>query len=207
MEDRNIENSVSELIEDLRNKVEDLTNAPTSDNVEVAQKIENIKAKTIKAFNDASAKLSHMIETATDPDEAGRIIDSVSDRSKQLYEKACDKIADLAGEDKKEEITEEIQEEETTEEVITEEIREEVPETEEIEERTNDFFDNFEDRVGEATQELTDLIHSVGEELENFANSEEVKAAVDKTREGVIDVAEKALDILKSWLKPEEGDE
>jgi hypothetical protein len=37
-------------------------------------------------------------------------------------------------------------------------------------------------------------------------NREDVKATVDKAKEGVVDVAEKALAILKDWLTPESED-
>ena len=131
-----------------------------------------------------------MIETATDSEEVSRVIDTVSARSKQLYEKAYNRITVLAGEQK-------------TEKTDTVQSTDGVTEKNAAERKNREFLGNMENAVGEATREISDLIVSVGAELENFAKSEEVKNAVDKTKEGVIDVAEKAVDILKSWLKPD----
>ena len=50
------------------------------------------------------------------------------------------------------------------------------------------------------------LQYSCLENPNNFVNREDVKTAVEKTKEGVVDVAEKALEILKGWLAPERED-
>ena len=60
--------------------------------------------------------------------------------------------------------------------------------------------------IEDAKRQIDDIISSVGDEINNFMNREDVKATVDKAKEGVVDVAEKALAILKDWLTPESED-
>ena len=66
--------------------------------------------------------------------------------------------------------------------------------------------DESKDILAEAKNGIDQIISNVGEEINNFVNREDVKTAVEKTKEGVVDAAEKALEILKGWLAPERED-
>ena len=176
MEDRQIEESVRELIEDLKNKVDTLTNTEDPKDEELARKVGIIRNKAIKAFNDASAKLAEMADHITNEEEAGKVIENVRNRSKEFYENALGKINELLPEKKEEEIREESVAEEKS------------------------------DPVSDAGKSIDEIISNVGEEINNFMNREDVRRVVDKTKEGIVDVAEKALEILKGWLAPESED-
>ena len=55
-------------------------------------------------------------------------------------------------------------------------------------------------------EEIKQSSIQVKENIDEFMNSEEVKQTIEKAKTGTIDVAEKALDTLKSWLSPEGED-
>ena len=170
MEERQIEESVREVIEDLKNKIDALTQTPEAADDETARKIEAIRNKAIKAFNDASARLSALGETILNEEEATKAVETVRVRSKELYDNALSRIDALLSKKDESETAEQ------------------------------------KNPVEEARQGLDELIGNVSEEISDFMNREDVKRAVDKTKEGVVDVAEKALEILKEWLAPERED-
>ena len=175
MEERQIEESVREVVEELKEKIDALTQMPDAADDETARKIEAIRNKVIKAFNDASAKLSALSQSVLSEEETAKAVETVRVRSRELYENALSRIDVLLS----------VKNE-------SESIEEKKPEEK--------------NPVEEARQSLDKLIGNVSEEISNFMNREDVKSAVDKTKEGVIDVAEKALEILKEWLAPERDD-
>ena len=170
MEERQIEESVREVIEDLKNKIDALTNTPEAADDETARKVEAIRNKAIRAFNDASSRLSSLSENILNEEEATKAVETVKVRSRELYENALSRINALLS-----------------------------PKSESVE-------DEQKNPAEEVKQGLDELIGNVSEEINSFMNREDVKRTVDKTREGVIDVAEKALEILKEWLVPERDD-
>ena len=170
MEERHIEESVKEVIEDLKNKVETLTQSSENCDDEIAEKVILIKDKAVKVFNDASAKLSQMLDTDRNEEEIAKAVEMVKVRSKELYDNAVKRIESLQP----------AKEEETQ--------------------------PKESNHVEDAKRQIDDIISSVGDEINNFMNREDVKATVDKAKEGVVDVAEKALAILKDWLTPESED-
>ena len=61
----------------------------------------------------------------------------------------------------------------------------------------NEDVKKFADKTGEV---LTDARKGV----EDFMNKPETKEAIDKAKDTTIDLAEKAVQALKDWLKPED---
>ena len=55
-------------------------------------------------------------------------------------------------------------------------------------------------------EEIKQSSIQVKENINEFMNSEEVKQTIEKAKTGTINVTEKALDTLKSWLSPEGED-
>ena len=182
MEEKMIEESVKELIEDLKNKVDTLTQSADEKDDEIARKADAIRNKAISVFNDASEKLKGMLEETRSDEEVLKAIDTVKTRSRQLFDSAVEKISAL-----KEEVS---RKEETAEEKPAQ--KQQVTDTADL--------------IDAARKGIDEIIGNVGDEINEFVNREDVKTAVEKTKEGVIDVAEKALEILKGWLAPESED-
>ena len=178
MEEKYIEESVKELIEDLKEKVDALTQNAQDDDESIAEKAQAIKNKAVRVFNDASEKLKGMMEDTVNDEEVSKVIETVKARSKDLYENALDKISALKAEK-----------------AVQQEPAQPKEET-----------DESKDILAEAKNGIDQIISNVGEEINNFVNREDVKTAVEKTKEGVVDAAEKALEILKGWLAPERED-
>ncbi len=170
MEERQIEESVKEVIDDLKNKIDALTQMPEVADDETARKIESIRSKAIGAFKDASVKLSALSENILNEEETAKAVEIVKFRSKELYDNALSRIDALLS------------------------VRNESKSVgqKSLIEETKQGFDEF--------------IGNVSEDIDSFMNREDVKSAIDKAKIGVVDVAEKALEILKGWLAPERDD-
>ena len=84
MEEKYIEESVKELIEDLKEKVDALTQNAQDDDESIAEKAQAIKNKAVRVFNDASEKLKGMMEDTVNDEEVSKVIETVKARSKDL---------------------------------------------------------------------------------------------------------------------------
>jgi hypothetical protein len=170
VEERQIEESVREAIEDMKEKIGTLMQMPETANDETARKIDAVRNKAVKAFNDACTKLSALSESVFNEEETAKAVETVKVRSKELYENAISRIDAL---------------------LLTN------SENNSGDERKS----SEEDKHG-----LDELIGNVGDQIGDFINKEEVKRAIESTKEGVSEVSGKALEILKEWLAPEGDD-
>lgn len=86
MENNNIVLTIGETINDLHNKINEIKSIPDNG----SSKIVSIKDKTIDVLNNVLSKLDD--NKQLDKDELDRVIRTVSDKSRQLYENALDRI-------------------------------------------------------------------------------------------------------------------
>ena len=68
--------------------------------------------------------------------------------------------------------------------------------------KINEVLDS--DSVMEAKQEVKELVKNTKTDIEEFFEKEEVKTIVDKAKTKTVNLADKALNTLKEWLKPED---
>ena len=186
MEEKYLEESVKEVVEDLKKKIDTLTAISEGADDEIAEKVLFIRDKAIGVFNDVSAKLNQMGEQLSDKDEFDQALDTIKARSKVLYENAMDRICELKKEMRP-------QEEEKAEEEIEEEA------AENAEDKT--------DFVEEVKKSVENIVEDAGNKINEFVNREDVKETVDKAKAGAVEIAEKTLEILKGWLMPDGEDE
>ena len=95
MEDKYIEDSVKELVEDLKKKVEDLTAATQGSDEKIAESVNMVRDKAVKVFCEAAQKASQMAEEVKDDEEFNKAIAKMKVKSKELYENALEKINEL----------------------------------------------------------------------------------------------------------------
>jgi len=95
MEDKYIEDSVKELVEDLKKKVEDLTAAAEGSDEKIAETVNMVRDRTVKVFCEAAQKASQMAEEVKDDEEFNKAIAKMKSKSKELYESALEKINEL----------------------------------------------------------------------------------------------------------------
>lgn len=146
--------NVDEILEDLKNKIDELTKAGEGASGEALARINEVKAKSINVLNQVSNKVIETANNVTDIDEIDSVVEMVSNKSKQLYENALTKINELIN-----------------------------PET-----------------VDDAKK----LVKDVKKDINDFFEREEVKNTIESAKEATVEIADKALDTLKEWLKPED---
>ena len=86
MENNNIVLTIGETINDLHKKINEIKSIPDNG----SSKIVSIKDKTIDVLNNVLSKLDD--NKQLDKDELDKVIRTVSDKSRQLYENALDRI-------------------------------------------------------------------------------------------------------------------
>lgn len=148
------EKNVDEILEDLKNKIDELTKVGEGASGEALVRINEVKAKSINVLNQVSNKVIETANNVTDIDEIDSVVEMVSNKSKQLYENALTKINELIN-----------------------------PET-----------------VDDAKK----LVKDVKKDINDFFEREEVKNTIESAKEVTVEIADKALDTLKEWLKPED---
>lgn len=60
------------------------------------------------------------------------------------------------------------------------------------------------DNICDVADDVKDIATNVKSDIDDFFEKEEVKNAINNAKDVTVDVAEKALDTLRAWLKPEE---
>ena len=145
---------VDEILEDLKNEIDELTKAGEGASGEALARITEVKAKSINVLNQVSNKVIETANNVTDIDEIDSVVEMVDKKSKQLYENASNKINELIN-----------------------------PET-----------------VDDAKK----LVKDVKKDINDFFEREEVKNTIESAKEATVEIADKALDTLKEWLKPED---
>lgn len=146
--------NVDEILEDLKNKIDELTKAGEGASGEALARINEVKAKSINVLNQVSNKVIETANNVNDIDELDNVVEMVSNKSKRLYENALTKINELIN-----------------------------PET-----------------VDDAKK----LVKDVKKDINDFFEREEVKNTIESAKEATVEIADKALDTLKEWLKPED---
>lgn len=86
MENRNIVTTIGETINDLHNKINEIKSIPDNG----SSKIASIKDKTIDVLNNVLSKLDD--NKQLDKDEIDKVVKTVSNKSRELYENAIDRI-------------------------------------------------------------------------------------------------------------------
>lgn len=145
---------VDEILEDIKNEIDELTKAGEGASGEALARINEVKAKSINVLNQVSNKVIETANNVTDIDEIDSVVEMVDKKSKQLYENASNKINELIN-----------------------------PET-----------------VDDAKK----LVKDVKKDINDFFEREEVKNTIESAKEATVEIADKALDTLKEWLKPED---
>lgn len=90
-----INNSVSQVVEDLKKKIDELNILGEDADVANLAKINDIKQKAIKVLLQVSNKIVDTAKNITDEDELNKSIEIVKVRSKELYDNAVCKINEI----------------------------------------------------------------------------------------------------------------
>ena len=154
---------------------------------------EEVKNEVKKRLSEKRFYLEEILDTIKDPEEIKKATDFVKEKSKQVYDFSIKKIDELkANEDVKRGLSE-------AGDFVKDVARKTGDMAKEVYDKAmeNEDVKKFADKTGEV---LTDARKGV----EDFMNKPETKEAIDKAKDTTIDLAEKAVQALKDWLKPED---
>lgn len=75
--------------------------------------------------------------------------------------------------------------------------------------KSKQLYDNALNKIDELTkpenvEEAKKVVNDVKKDINDFFEREEVKNTIESAKEVTVDIAEKAIDTLKDWLKTEE---
>lgn len=92
MEEKQVKESVDEVVQDLKNKVEEISVAGKDTN---NAKIEELKNKAISTLNLAIDRISNAAEEMINSEEVAKGVEFVKVKSKDLYEATLKKIEEI----------------------------------------------------------------------------------------------------------------
>ncbi len=95
MDEKYIEESVRDVIEDLKVKIETLSQNCEDSDESVSEKLDVIKEKAVKVFNDAAVKLNAAVKQVNDEKQLEEAIATVREKSKEFYDNAMERISEV----------------------------------------------------------------------------------------------------------------
>ena len=93
--DKNIENTVRAVIDDLKHKIEEISVAADQCDPSVKEEAFRVRDKAVNALNGVITKVGKSISRQNNPEEVYKSLTTVIEKSKTLYSNAINKIAKL----------------------------------------------------------------------------------------------------------------
>lgn len=106
---KNVENTVRAVIDDLKHKIEEISVAADQCDVSVRQEAFQVRDKAVNALNGVITKVGKSISKQNDPEEVYKSLTTVIEKSKTLYSNAIGKIGKLNSQNKKKSFTDDIE--------------------------------------------------------------------------------------------------
>lgn len=99
MDKLQIEEKVNELIEDLKQKIEDISRVCQSDNLQIEEKLLSIRNKAINVLFAVCDRLYDALSSEYDEEDLLNSVEIVKNRSNSLYEEVLNKVNELKGDE------------------------------------------------------------------------------------------------------------
>ena len=93
--DKNIENTVRAVIDDLKHKIEEINTEAERCNPSAREEAFRVRDKAVNALNGVITKVGRSISKQNDPEEVYKSLTTVIEKSKTLYGNAIGKIRKL----------------------------------------------------------------------------------------------------------------
>ena len=190
-EKKDAEQLVDETVQQMKVKIDEISNEAKKIEGDDAIKADEIKEKAVNVLNEALDKLQNTWKTITDPDELNKTIDFISEKSKDIYETSMKSIDSF---------------------VKSEEVKKAVDDAQDFikdaGEKIGDFAKDTYDKaisnpdIKDVVDGVVKVANEVKEDVDDFFERPEVKEKVDLAKDKTIEIAEKAVGALKKWLKP-----
>lgn len=95
--DKNVENTVRAVIDDLKHKIEEINMEAEKCDASVKEEVFRVRDKAVNALNGVITKVGKSISKQNDPEEVYKSLTTVIEKSKTLYHNAINKIRKLNG--------------------------------------------------------------------------------------------------------------
>ena len=189
-ENDSINGLIEETVREMKEKIDAITDTAGSIETEESRDtVEEIKDRAVSILSNVTRKLSSLAEEVLDPEEIGKTLDYVKTKAKELTDNTMRKFDELKKQDALQSVKK-----------AGEDLVENISNNETVQ----NVFNNVSDGAAKAFETIREGAEDL---LEKADQNETVAMAKAKT----VEIAEKAVNALKQWLRPddnkEDGDE
>ena len=186
----NMDEKIEETVQEMKAKIDEITrkSEEINDN-DLAAKANQIKDRAINVLNDVTKKLSTTATDLKESDDFKKVLEFVKTKSKELSDATLKKINELK-EDQR--------------------IKEGFDNTFNfVKEKSNKFTEGIKENekvkgvIDDVSEKGGKLIDSVKVSVDDLLNKTELDEKIVEVKNKTVDIAEKAVQALKEWLKPE----
>lgn len=186
----NMDEKIEETVQEMKAKIDEITrkSEEINDN-DLALKANQIKDRAINVLNDVTKKLSTTANDLKESDDFKKVLEFVKTKSKELSDATLKKINELK-EDQR--------------------IKEGFDNTFNfVKEKSNKLTEGIKENekvkgvIDDVSEKGSKLIDSVKVSVDDLLNKTELDEKIVEVKNKTVDIAEKAVQALKEWLKPE----
>ena len=186
----NMDEKIEETVQEMKAKIDEITkkSEEINDN-DLAAKANQIKDRAINVLNDVTKKLSTTANDLKESDDFKKVLEFVKTKSKELSDATLKKINELK-EDQR--------------------IKEGFDNTFNfVKEKSNKLTEGIKENekvkgvIDDVSEKGSKLIDSVKVSVDDLLNKTELDEKIVEVKNKTVDIAEKAVQALKEWLKPE----
>ena len=186
----NMDEKIEETVQEMKAKIDEITrkSEEINDN-DLAAKANQIKDRAINVLNDVTKKLSTTATDLKESDDFKKVLEFVKTKSKELSDATLKKINELK-EDQR--------------------IKEGFDNTFNfVKEKSNKLTEGIKENekvkgvIDDVSEKGSKLIDSVKVSVDDLLNKTELDEKIVEVKNKTVDIAEKAVQALKEWLKPE----
>lgn len=203
-ENNNIEKTIDETVMEMKQKIAEISKESAVEETSIKEKIELVAQKSIVVINAAIEKLIELAKDVKDSDELKNTLEFVSSKTKDITDVTIIKLKEIKNSKQVKQTTE----------VIADNLNKGISIASNkvsegysfVKEKAQEGYKNL-----EKTKTFTEISNTVSEvkksgieAVNDFMNKPEVSSKIEKAKDVTIELAEKALDALRNWLKPED---
>lgn len=196
LNNKEIEQKVSETVEQMKAKIDEISNEAQKVDGPNASKAKELSEKATDILKQASDKLMDVWKNITDPEEVKKALDFVSTKSKEVYDTSMKKIKEFVESDETKKVVNEAEQF----------IKDAGDKASEVLKGAYDKAMENPD-VKKIADGVSKTYNDAVKAVDNFLEKPEVQQGIEKAKDVTIDYAEKAVAALKEWLKPEKKDD
>lgn len=203
-QNQELEKSIDETVEEMKLKIAEIAKESTVEEDGLKEKLAQIAQRSIEVITSAIEKLKSSAVDVKNSEEFKKSLAFVSLKSKEITDATIDKLKAVKESQQFKDGLSKVSTNlnkgiEITSAKATEGLQF-------IKDKANAGYKELEknEKFSQFTNNVKDVKNSGLKAVNDFMNKPEVVEKVEKAKDVTIDLAEKALDALRNWLRPEE---